>query len=240
MDDGALTEVYSPEPSYQIDGAALSPDGESLAVAISNELEAKVVWAPLGTGTVSVLWKRPDALALTPRVSPDGGRIAWVAATLAASDPAQVMSVWLSDADSEKPRLLDWLPDGVSLARGCFSPDGSKMAFALAGPGVYVADIEQGTYSLVADPGRAVGPGGEPVWSSSGNWIAFATQDSRPTFPLGAKLHMTSSDGTYMEIVVGPADQELRSLAWSPVADELAYLRGSNVEVVSAPAAGQR
>src|SRR6187431_1666698 len=68
-----------------------------------------------------------------PRLSPDGGTIAYVVSSVDRKDNGYRSSIWLVPTDgSEPPRRLTWGPKRDSDPR--WSPDGSRIAFVSERP----------------------------------------------------------------------------------------------------------
>ena len=102
------------------------------------------------------------------RVSPDGGRIAFV------SDRSGVPEIWVAGRDGSGLRQLTSLGATQLLITG-WSPDGANIGFdaAIAGNSdVYVIGSDGGNLRrLTSDPTRE----GLPSWSGDGRWIYFTS-----------------------------------------------------------------
>jgi TolB protein len=153
-------------------------------------------------GTGYKLLTLGETLALTPRMSPKGGRLAFV--SFAGGKP----QVRLIDVDSGNQRPL--LPgDAISFAPR-FSPDGSRILFSMAvGPNtdVYVISAEGGVpRRLTTSPGIDT----DASFSPDGSRIVFESDRSGTQ-----QLYVMNADGTdQRRISFGPmayADPE-----WSP------------------------
>src|SRR4051794_41920457 len=71
--------------------------------------------------------------ASDPRLSPDGGTVAYVLSSVDRLDNGYRSSIWLVPADgSERPRRLTWGPKRDSDPR--WSPDGTRIAFVSERP----------------------------------------------------------------------------------------------------------
>jgi dipeptidyl aminopeptidase/acylaminoacyl peptidase len=139
----ALGAVAADGPSTKFEGADLfrlecatdpqiRPDGQTVAYVrrsydIMTDRTRSAIWLiEVQSGTQSPLAAGPGSSS-TPRWSPDGGRIAFVAP--GEDGRAQLMVRWLSSAAqariadlTEAPRALTWSPDGRSIAFLMFTP----------------------------------------------------------------------------------------------------------------------
>jgi TolB protein len=97
-------------------GAAISPDGREMALALSRDGNPELYVKNLGTGKLRRLTKTRGAAEASPSWSPDGKRIAYV------SDSTGAPQVYAIDAAGGRPTRLslrgsenvspDWGPDG--------------------------------------------------------------------------------------------------------------------------------
>lgn len=152
---------------------------------------------------------RNGSLNLSPAVSPDGGRIAFV--SYKTGTPRLFVL-------TEESRMVDLTPEGVDLcAAPDWSPDGRSLAFSAARGGnsdIFVHDFGTGKARRLT-----FGPSSEtsPSWSPSGREIAFTSDRSgRPQIYVmdaeGANVRRLTFEGSYN-------DQP----AWSPNGELIAF-----------------
>jgi Tol biopolymer transport system component len=93
-----------------------------------------------------------------------------------------------------------------------WSPDGTKIAFAGAGKGIFVMNADGTAVTKLTDF-----PALEPAWSPDGKQIAFIG-DKRDTDPRAyPSIYVIPADGgTPARITVGKEDEGDRSPTWSP------------------------
>lgn len=124
--------------------------------------------------------------ASDPQVRPDGGAIAYVRVTQDIMTDAGHPSIWLVDpaTGAQTPLATD---DAADL-RPRWSPDGSRLAYVVAGPGgaqLYVRWMATGRSAKVANLEQAPS---SVVWSPDGRQLALVMLTLAPTKPLGAAL----------------------------------------------------
>jgi Tol biopolymer transport system component len=141
--------------------------------------------------------------------SPDGSHIAYLR--------GQALSV----ADSTGANAQQ-VADGISLATGdatgpVWSRDGTQLAVATSG-GLTVFQAD-GSGSQVVDTGAAA----NPSWSANGSWLAFERD---------AAIWIVHPNGTGATQVLGGAPG-YHFPQWAPSGDRLAYVRGTELAVVT-------
>jgi len=152
---------------------------------------------------------RNGSLNLSPAVSPDGLRIAFV------SYKSGTPRLYVLTEDS---RMLDLTPEGVDLcAAPDWAPDGKSIAFSAAKGGnsdIFIHDFGTGKARRLT-----FGPSSEtsPSWSPSGREIAFTSDRSgRPQIYVmdaeGANVRRLTFEGNYN-------DQP----AWAPSGEAIAF-----------------
>jgi dipeptidyl aminopeptidase/acylaminoacyl peptidase len=124
--------------------------------------------------------------ASDPQVRPDGGAIAYVRVTQDIMADSGRPSIWLVDpaTGAQTPLATD---DAADL-RPRWSPDGSRLAYVVAGPGgaqLYVRWMATGRSAKVANLEQAPS---SVVWSPDGKQLAMVMLTLAPTKPLGAAL----------------------------------------------------
>jgi Tol biopolymer transport system component len=90
-------------------------------------------------GKKQVLGKLP-ASVFSPRLSPDGEKVAFEMADPASADPGAPTQLWVADMEQlDKKRALTRVGDGRVLAP-VWTPDGERLVFMIGGNGVDVPD----------------------------------------------------------------------------------------------------
>lgn len=170
-------------------------------------------------------------------LSPDGTSIAY-----GAYDVPGAIYTWGAGAEPFNP--ADYGVDATKLIQPAYAPDGSQLAWIVAGGDAAAGDnfIGLAVFDLAAHTGKVfhsyqpIGGGSVPfdtVWSPDGTWIAFTTFGEPPSTGRAGNIWVIRPDGsgeTYVGEGVNPV--------WSPDGSQLAYLRtGSdgNQEVWLAP-----
>jgi TolB protein len=168
-------------------GGGLPGIAESKIFFISNRSGHKEVWVMDYDGEGQRQLTRLGSIALSPRVSPDGSRVAF---TSFASG-----GVELAMYSMELGRLVSFPHYGGTNASPAWSPDGTKMAFSSSmrgNPEIYVAEISG------ASPKRLTSYKGtniSPVWNpKSGAQIAFVS--GRSGLP---QIYVMDADGANVQ-----------------------------------------
>lgn len=151
-----------------------SPDGERIAFAgrlpgATND-DVFVVNAD-GSGLVQ-LTSDPGNDSL-PAYSPDGSKLVFI------SNRSGLAQVWVMDADGTDPQQLTFDPV-FKVQVPDWSPDGSRIAYAVGDPGdIWVMDAD-GTdaHPVIATPTDEFGP----AWSPDGAQLAFIQFDDRTVY----------------------------------------------------------
>ncbi|MFF5071037.1 NEW3 domain-containing protein [Micromonospora olivasterospora] len=126
------------------------------------------------------LWRPVDGDPWTarPDYSPDGRRI--VVNRFETVAGHRVSRLWVVDADGGNPRPLPLAgrADSDLETDPVWSPDGTRVAYALAGPGgpsrVVVADVDTGERLLTVPPGAGADRSdSQPAWSPDGSALAL-------------------------------------------------------------------
>ena len=121
-----------------------------------------------------------------PQVRPDGGAIAFVRTTLDIMSDSGKRSIWLVEptTGAQTPLVAG---DEQSLAPR-WSPDGSRLAYVVAGPGgaqLYVRWMAAGRSAKVANLQQAPN---DIAWSPDGKSLAFVMLTLEPPKPLGTPM----------------------------------------------------
>lgn len=208
-DGSELTNLtYTPTSRFD-DDAAWTRDGRRMAFRGGGRL---LSIASDGTDERVLT---PDGGGQRPAWSPDGTRLAYL-------DAGRLM---LRDADGGNPRMLSTL--GVFEARPpAWSPDGTSLAVTSVGD-LYLVQVADGSARRLTTSGRA----GAPVWSPTGDRIAFATPNVDQFQGLAVLTLATNQ-------IVLLSDRKLSytesSPTWSPDGQELIY----SAELYTHPTAG--
>lgn len=152
-----------------------------------------------------------DAIVLTPRLSPDGDRLAYVSLT---GGRAQIRIV---DLGTNEDRAVS--PEGNISFAPRFSPDGRRLVFSMSMDGntdLYVTDLASGgLLRLTYTPGIDT----SPSYSPDGERIVFESDRSG-----SPQLYIMNSDGSETRrISFGGA--RYGSPAWSPDGTRIAFTR---------------
>ncbi|HEY2750933.1 S9 family peptidase [Phenylobacterium sp.] len=120
------------------------------------------------------------------QVRPDGGAIAYVRTTQDIMTDSGHRSIWLVDPQSgaQTPLVVD---EGQNFAPR-WSPDGSRLAYVVAGPSgaqLYVRWVASGRSAKVATLEQAPS---DVIWSPDGKTLAFVMLTLNAPRPLGAPL----------------------------------------------------
>jgi hypothetical protein len=183
---------------------------------------------PDGTGLERLT--EPDANYLSPAVSPDGSRIAFVRFVNGSEPPRTVhegIYVMRADGSDMRELLTTGEPKPISVSQLAWSPDGSQIAFIR---NFYVghseSDFGHELWIMGADgsePHRIVDRQIESFsWAPDGSRIAFAEQDLNGD-RFAWDLHVMDADGSNAEQLTN--DGRSRLPAWSPDGARLAYQR---------------
>ncbi len=171
-----------------------------------------------------------DSTVITPRLSPDGDRLAYV------SFAGGQAHVRMLDLANEADRPL--LPGNAMSFAPAFSPDGKRMLFSMAVGGntdIYATNVDGSALQrLTSAPGIDTAPG----FSPDGSRIVF--ESDRSGTP---QLYVMNADGSDpRRISFGGA--RYAAPAWSPDGELIAFTRvagdGLRIGVMSASGAGER
>ncbi len=164
--------------------AWFSANGNFIAWLILNS--ANVVYPCPGSIVVTrrdgkLLWQLPGGFCSGPNLtqtlalSPDGRRVALLAANVSGPDaprlPGRALSLqWIDMADMKIVHIGEPSRD-QDIGSISWAPDGSSFVFDRAGRIL--------TYDVVSHRTLAVADGRDPTWSPNGKQIAFRTDDGR-------------------------------------------------------------
>ncbi|HEX6358307.1 amidohydrolase family protein [Actinophytocola sp.] len=234
-----LLRIGDPKPTRVVaDGyfnsdPDFTPDGRSLLYTSDRAGDADLWLRDLTTGAERRLSGLPGA-QLAPRVSPDGGRIAY-------TDQDGV--VWVLDLATGTPTQVT--PPLFMPGRPTWSPDGRTLALAAVKP--YSRRFREGTSQILTVdlatsaltytepmPHASIATRGDdgPVWSPDGAYLAFVVESCAWVVPVNAN-----------GVFTGPARQVTRevtdSLSWLGP-NRLLYLHNGTLRSVGVNGGGAR
>jgi serine/threonine-protein kinase len=149
-----------------------------------------------------------------------------VAAYLAgASAQGQLRLVDSTGAETPLP------PKGASMELGRFSPDGRRIAYAIAAQAggaqdIYILDIARGTSTRLSGQTSA----SSPVWSRNGEFVAYSGPG-----PQGPDIYQRRADGSEAEQLLAsfPGDQDIADFAPDGRLVVINYSDISNIDIVT-------
>lgn len=185
-------KLIAQQPTLDISGAAISPDGQRLIYA-TNTFDVHQIWTANADGSEPRLLLESDVIVYVYSWSPDGRYLLYVGEpSVTASDSGGPL--WVMDREGRDRRPLNlpfifgfgfqpvWSPVGHRVAAvgsagepaACWEKDESFRADPLCryrGTGVYVEDVEIGETWLAAENAL------DPTWSPDGSMLAVAKMD---------------------------------------------------------------
>ncbi len=186
---------------------ALRPNGRIVfAASVPGSNGLRLLAAPVGKGRQRVIGRGGSGF-LYPTPSPDGRLIAFVRDRVGSSD------VWTMRQDGKQQRRI---------AEGSYptwSPDGRELAFVSGAGLMTVRRDGTGLRDTASGPFA-------PLWSPTGNWIAFATFDDLlwAVHPDGSDVHQVAPS-----YVFGPGfGRAQANYDWSPDGKRLAFVAIAN------------
>ena len=190
-------------------GGGIQGIAESQIYFVSDRTGHKEIWAMDYDGSNQHQITHLGSIALSPRISPDGSRVAFSALTKTGWD-IMMFSLDLN-------RLVSFPRMGGTNLSPSWSPDGLKLAFSSSRSGtseIYVADISGGNLRRMTDSN---GPDVSPAWNRKTNaQIAFTS--GRTGLP---QIYTMEADGTNQQRMT---DQGYAvSPNWSPNGQFLAF-----------------
>jgi Tol biopolymer transport system component len=161
-------------PSWSPDGTWLAYD--SADVGLDDPKFRATLWRIGADGSGAALIGDPDTFDVEPRISPDGGQVAFMRVHPEADWASEIVVRDLASGDER-----DVVPLGVPVEHPEWSPDGSSLIFnaqdsAPDATTIYTIDLNapEGPPVIVLDPATGDGWGGvKPVYSPDGSHIVF-------------------------------------------------------------------
>ncbi len=194
-------------PAVNDESPSWSPDGMRIAFA-SNRGDSYDIYVMDTDANNLVQLTRGRAKEVTPRWSPDGTQIAFTS-----SGNVLKSEIYVMDADGENPVNLTQNPEALN-KNPSWSPDGRQIAFESRRVGnhdIYVMDAD-GKNVIQLD--NHVAWDAFPVWSPSGNHIAYTSFRNL----MGEEIYLMNSDGTNITQITRSAPRRrVRWASWRPV-----------------------
>ncbi|MBS1842154.1 MAG: PD40 domain-containing protein [Acidobacteria bacterium] len=192
---GLNFEIAKPErltQSGKATGAALSPDGKTVAYILNDQGAASLVLHPLQTGSDSQLVAPESVMFSGLSFSPDGNSVYYTASS---KDNDLFSYLYKIPVQGGQPaKLVDDIDTSVS-----FSPDGQRFAFIRGVPGkgenhLIVANADGSGLQIIARrPGQVYHQSLiTPAWSPDGKTIAFVNYQA----PARRSLLTIAPDGS--------------------------------------------
>ncbi len=149
-------------------GAALSPDGRSVAVTLSKDGNPEIYLLDPNSGAIQRRLTDSWGIDTSPSWSPDGRRIAFV------SDRHGSPQVWVMNADGSGQKRLTFQGDYNQTPD--WSPRGDRIAFTARDErnvfDIFTITLADGAVTRLT---QNQGNNEEPTWSPDGRYVAFTS-----------------------------------------------------------------
>jgi TolB protein len=174
-------------PTYDVSGAAISPDGQHLIYA-TNSFNAHQIWAANADGSEPHLLLESKMIVAVWRWAPDSRYIVYI------GEPSSNGSLWVMDHTGQMRKPLKgaflfgygfeptWSPDGQQITYVgrdhldlCWQKDATFRADPLCwfkGTAIYIENVDTGDLRRIAT--NAI----DPAWSPDGSMLAFSALDT--------------------------------------------------------------
>lgn len=215
-------KLIAQQPTWDISGAAISPDGQRLVYA-TNTFDVHQMWAANADGSEPRLLLESDIIVYVYSWSPDGRYLLYVGEpSVTASDAGGTLWVMDREGRNRKPLNLPfifgfgfqpvWSPVGHRVAAvgsaddemaECWERDASFRADPLCwyrGTGVYVEDVDTGEAQLTVR--QAI----HPAWSPDGSLLAASRMDDREQ----VDIWLVNRDGSGLRRVMDTPEVDRR------------------------------
>ncbi len=210
------------EGDYRFQFPAWSPNGRWIAAIAHNQAESAIFVLPPDGSEPTVVYQDSRDVPIYLSWSPDSAQVSFIA-----NHPADGIALYLAPAsgaaDSQlvttgQPFYWDWAGDSASLL--------VHTGFVGSDPRLAFWEVGQATAGeALAAPGYFQSPDLSP----SGRYIAYATENGSDERQIAIVEQATGRR-------VDAPHQGLAALAWSPTADNLAYIASvGNVETFFGP-----
>jgi TolB protein len=190
-------------------GGGIQGIAESKLFFVSSRSGHKEIWQMDYDGAGQHQLTHLNSISLSPRVSPDGSRVAFTTYARGGVD----LVVYSLELD----RLVSFPRFGGTNASPAWAPDGTKLAFSssrTADPEIYVVDSSGAGLKRIT---AYKGPDVSPVWNpKTGAQIAWVS--GRSGLP---QIHMMGADGTNVQALTN--EGYAVSPSWSPNGQFLAF-----------------
>jgi Tol biopolymer transport system component len=206
---------------------AWSPDGTRIAFTrVSRNGLSYTLWTMLANGAGQRQLTHGTSVAAEPEWSPNGKTIVF----RGSSNGGRTFDLYTIAAAGGTPRNITRNASGVGALNPGWSPNGRLIVFQRmknnsgAGTGLYTIRPDGSGLKRLTVGGM------DPAWSPSGRRIAAVFPDPRSGGQ--HQIYTLNANGTGRERVT--SGTESTAPAWSPDGSRIAFVRGSQIAVVSA------
>jgi Tol biopolymer transport system component/imidazolonepropionase-like amidohydrolase len=243
----------TPQPVKGVNGAVISPDGQSVAFIALNDLwMMKIGEAPerltnATDGDLDPRWTAPVRLTndtdrdVDPRWTADSRFIYW------STDRNNAGNLAVDKIDvATRQRTRVAAIQGVSMIQPTLSPTGDRFAYSTASGLTEVMDIATGTRTQLVEHLSPQPQVGRPSWSPDGTKIMVTDNDRvNPRFREGYNklrvIDIATKTATWYAVGPAPAaisDRTEGAAVWSPDGTKVAFVSDSVLKVMPTNADG--